>query len=143
MNSLLTITEKYGNAHSIKFNPEKTELMIFNHSIKRSGQVRRLDDWDGDLTLGGNKIKIVGSLRYLGSWLNDKLSAKEHIAKKRNAAFNAFNRFKNLVFSSVHTGAHLKGNMYKVYIRTIALYGLENFRLSTSELENWLPLKQT
>jgi hypothetical protein len=111
MNSLLTITEKYGNAHSIKFNPEKTELMIFNHSIKRSGQVRRLDDWDGDLTLGGNKIKIVGSLRYLGSWLNDKLSAKEHIAKKRNAAFNAFNRFKNLVFSSVHTGAHLKGNM--------------------------------
>ncbi len=63
------------------------------------------------------------------------MSAKEHIVKKRNAAFHAFNRVKNLGFSSIHAGAHLKGNMYKVYIRTIALYGLENFRLSTSELE--------
>jgi len=74
-------------------------------------------------------------MRYLGSWLNDKLTANTHIDKKRSAAYSAFNRIKKLGFSSIHTDCRLKGTMYKIYIRTAALYGIENFALTSSDLE--------
>jgi len=64
-------------------------MVIFNHRTKRSSASRRLDNWEGDFQLNGNPIKIVNSIRYLGSWLDDKLSAKKHISKKRSAAYIA------------------------------------------------------
>jgi len=134
MKKLLEVTETYGTNHGIKFNPDKTELLIFNHAIKRNLDSRRLDDWQGDLILSGHPINVVSSIRYLGSWLNDKLNAKDHIVKRRSTAYCAYNRVKKLGFSSIHTSARLKGNMYKVYIRTVGLYGIENFSLKQSEL---------
>jgi len=80
--------------------------------------------------LSGNKIKLVSSMRYLGSWLNDKLNANTHIEKKYSAAFAALKRIKKLGFNSVHTDCKLKGTMYKIYVRTAALYGIETFTLT-------------
>jgi len=109
-------------------------MVIFNHRTKRSSASRRLDNWEGDFQLNGNPIKIVNSIRYLGSWLDDKLSAKKHISKKRSAAYCSYNRVKKLGISSVHSGCYLKGNMYKVYVRTVALYEIENFNLTENEI---------
>ncbi len=36
VNDLLKIAESYGISHGMRFNPDKTELLVFNHNIKRS-----------------------------------------------------------------------------------------------------------
>ena len=111
MNDLLKVADNYGPIHRIKFNPNETELMIFNYSIHRSSETKRLDDWKGEIMLSGNKTKLVSSMRYLGSWLNDKLTANTHIEKKCSAAFAVFNRIKKLGFNSVLTDCKLKGKL--------------------------------
>ncbi len=70
MCDLLLVAENYGAKHGINFNPDKTELLIFNHMIKRTKEVKR--EWVGTLKLGGNEIKIISSFRYLehGSMIN-------------------------------------------------------------------------
>jgi hypothetical protein len=41
VNDLLKIAESYGLSHGMRFNPDKTELLVFNHNIKRSTVAQR------------------------------------------------------------------------------------------------------
>jgi len=86
---LLKITEDYGLSHVMKFNPEKTELLIFNMKVKRSSWTKAFDKWKVDLFLGGSIVQVANSLRYLGSILRSELSNLEHIIKKKDAAYRA------------------------------------------------------
>lgn len=44
INDLLAIADKYGKDHGMRFNPDKTELLIFNHNVKRTAEAKRKDD---------------------------------------------------------------------------------------------------
>jgi hypothetical protein len=92
VNELLKITESYGLSHGMRFNPDKTELLVFNHNIKRTAAAQREDDWRGELQLNGRCIKSSSSIRYLGVFLSDNLKAKEHLKKRRSAMFLALAR---------------------------------------------------
>jgi len=48
--------------------------------------------------------------------------------------FLALARISKLGFCDIKTDSVIKGNMFKVYIRTILMYGIENFDLSANEL---------
>lgn len=127
--------EKYGSEHGIVFNPEKTELIIFNQKLKRERDERRRDEWQGNLSLGGIIIKQVNSIRYLGSYLSDNIRNKIHIDKKRSATYLALARLRDLGFDSTHTNCDVKGSLYKIYLRPILYYGIENCLLNNSELK--------
>jgi len=133
VNGLLSIADKYGSAHGIKFNPDKTELIVFNHNVRRSASSINEDNWTGELTLSGSPLKVSSSIRYLGVMLSDNLSAKIHLKKRRAAMFAALARIAKLGFTDVKTGAMLKGNMFKVYIRSIDLTKTELTELTRIE----------
>ena len=63
-------------------------------------------------------------MRYIGSMLSDNLSAKEHLKKRRTAAFTALARISKLGFSDVQTDTAIKRNLFKAFTRTTALYGI-------------------
>ena len=132
----LKIIEAYGKEHGIKFNPDKTELVVFNRFIKRKPGTVAVDNWNEELMLDGQVVKEVPSFRYLGSYLSYDLNNKTHITKRRSAAFLALKRIEDFGFSSVVTDCALRGNMFKVYIRTVILYGVENLNLSKGEMSN-------
>ena len=119
----------------MRFNPEKTELLIFNHNVKRTAEAKREDDWRGNLVHSGSEVKMSNSIRLAtqsGVMLSDDLTAKEHLNKRRTALA----RIDKLGFNDIKTGATIKGNMFKVYLRTITMYGVENFNLSNNEINN-------
>ena len=132
----LKVIEEYGIKNGMKFNPEKTELVIFNKFGKRKAGASFTDDWKGDLVLDDSIVKEVESFRYLGSYLSYNMKNKFHISKRRSAAFLALNRINEFGFDSVISDCKLKANMFKVYIRTVILYGVENLFLSKGEIKD-------
>ncbi len=92
INGVHKIAESYGLSHGMRFNPDKTELLVFNHNIKWTAAAQREDDWRGELQLNGRCIKSSSSIRYLGVFLSDNLKAKEHLKKRRSAMFLALAR---------------------------------------------------
>ena len=84
----------------------------------------------------GEIVREVESFRYLGSNLSHNLRSSQHIAKRRGAAYLALNKIKEFGFDSVVSDCKLKANMFKVYIRTVILYGIENLFLSEGEMND-------
>jgi hypothetical protein len=131
----LKTIEEFGKENGLKFNPDKTELILFNEFGKRKPGTSFTGDWKGDLVLDGLIVKEVESIRYMGSHLSYNLRNKCHILKKRSAAYLALNRIKEFGFESVISDCKPKANMLKIYIRTVILYGVENLSLSKGELK--------
>ena len=46
---MLSIIELFGQTNGMKFNPEKTELIVFNFTVKRTLKVRMKDMWQEGL----------------------------------------------------------------------------------------------
>jgi hypothetical protein len=53
--------------NKIKLNITKTKVMIIN------------DEYDGDIMLDGAKLEIIKEIKYLGLWIDDKLSFMIHV----------------------------------------------------------------
>ncbi|RMZ98559.1 RNA-directed DNA polymerase from mobile element jockey-like [Brachionus plicatilis] len=64
----LNICEKYGIQHEIKFNPEKTQYIVFGEKLKGLEAKPRMCD---------QEIKCVDKLRYLGVILNRNNNNKD------------------------------------------------------------------
>lgn len=125
----IKVIEEYGQKHGIRYNPDKTEVCVFNN--KKSCTM--LDEWQEDLLLCGNKIKEVPKFKYLGVILSSDNTNKEHIKKRRTAAYTALTRMYNLGFNAVEADCFFKAKMFKIYIRPVLLYGLEACCLSKSD----------
>ena len=100
----LKVIEKYGNNNGIKFNPDKTELMVFNEKVKRTRRSITRDDWNGELKLDDKIIKQSKSIKYLGTILSQDLKNKTHIKKRRAAAYAALSRVNNIGLCSHNIG---------------------------------------
>ena len=130
---MLSIIELFGQTNGMKFNPEKTELIVFNFTVKRTLKVRMKDMWQEGLELGGCQIKQTNTIKYLGSILSDDLNNFAHINNRKTASFLALTKIKDFGFDSVIEDCQLKGKMFKIYLRTILTYGVENCNLTKKE----------
>ena len=64
-NQLVTVDE-FGYNNDLKFNSKKTNFMIFNEKQAKSRDENTLDNWRGELRLGGDVLEEVQTMRYLG-----------------------------------------------------------------------------
>ncbi|KAL0832810.1 hypothetical protein ABMA28_000972 [Loxostege sticticalis] len=75
---LLRICEKYAEAHGLRYNSTKSEILMFKsqgHKITSMPPVY----------LGGIALKQVSRFKYLGHWVTDSLSDDEDIERERRA----------------------------------------------------------
>ncbi|CAF0788801.1 unnamed protein product [Brachionus calyciflorus] len=129
----IVITERYGYEKETSYNPSKTTFMVFNGKMSRNAKEQREDLWQEDLVLNGSNITQVQSMKYLGANISDDDKNTVHIARRKKAAYGAFAKVKILGITSETIHPNMKGQLYKIYIRPVLLYGKENFNLNKAE----------
>lgn len=77
LRKLLSICEHYANAHGLKYNVLKTEMLVF-----RAG---RGPDRVPQIFLNGSAVNIVKQFRYLGHLLTERLQDNADIERERRA----------------------------------------------------------
>ena len=127
---------EYGVDHAIKFNPTKCELIVFNNLYKRTKAMSIGDEWQGEIILNGKIINQVSTIKYLGIMISDDYSNKCHISKRKQASFSMLAKISKPGFNDGNVGPQLIGNMFRTYIRPVALYGIEILEINKTEIES-------
>jgi hypothetical protein len=134
MQRLIDITENFGKIREIKFNPDKTNFLSVNGHCKIKNK-----KYENDLALlkmDNNIIDEVVELKYLGSYINNKLMNKTHLDDRFKMAACSVNTLANNIgFNSKILTPKIKVQLYKTYIRPVLTYGLENLIMNNSQLD--------
>jgi hypothetical protein len=77
--------EQYGKKYGIKFNPEKTLVIVLNLNVTRSIYEIKSNTWQRPLVLDCKIIQIIKSMKVLGQILSDDDSDQEHIKNRLRA----------------------------------------------------------
>lgn len=126
LNKLLEVVSKFGLDFEVKFNPDKTQFMVFEHNKNKS---------KNDLVIFNNeKLERVYEMKYLGSYLEPNLSGMAHINKKIQEANGKVHAIKSVGFTSKLINTEIKINQYKTYIRPVLTYGMCNIQLKPKQI---------
>lgn len=117
LQKLIKIVEEYGQSLEIKFNPSKTQMIIFNDNVKLNKTNRVTDAWQQKVKMYGEAIQEVDTLRYLGIELDKKLSGKKHIKERNQLTTISMVKLEKLGINSSYVEPHVKFFLYKTYIR--------------------------
>ena len=74
---------KWATERGLTFCPKKTAVLIFTRKQRKSYKVT------SNLTLYNSEVTPVREVKYLGVWIDDKLSFKKHLSEKIKAAKRA------------------------------------------------------
>lgn len=133
LQSQINTVESYGVENEIKYNPEKTTLMIFNEKVSRTVETKKLDTWQDDVKLNNIPIKRVKNMKYLGVEISDDDKNKQHLDKRNKSAIIALAKIKKIGLASTNIHPMTKGHLYNTHIRPILYYGIENIYLNKTE----------
>lgn len=128
----LEIVEKYGHEFDVKFNPDKTVYMVFNEKCERSAEAKRKDIWQGRLALCDSELEKTDCMKYLGFEIDKENNDKKHIQKRKQKTIGCLSKLKMFGINSDLMCPYMKGQLFKIYIRPILLYGIENVKISKS-----------
>jgi len=117
LNDLLKIVMRFGKDYEIKFNPDKTQYMVFGNSGKRR-QVKPI--------FNNVELEKVDTIKFLGAYLTSKLHSKQHVQNKVNSSVFKINTLKKSGFNSKYASHLVKLIQYKMFIRPILLHDAEN-----------------
>jgi exonuclease III len=118
LDKLLSCCHKYACDWRLRFNPDKSMVMIFNDNKSKDNRYRT---WH----LGNSVIKEVESVRHVGSMLTKDLSQKINV---KNACQKARGSFLGLVNCGLHGDGFHPLTSLKIYQSVVlpsALYGSE------------------
>ncbi|RNA07484.1 RNA-directed DNA polymerase from mobile element jockey-like [Brachionus plicatilis] len=104
----LNIREKYGIQQEIKFNPEKTQFIVFGDKMKLGDHKPRMYN---------QEIEHVDKLRYLEFLLNRNNNNKDQVESRIKAAFRSFSSLRNLQTDNNYLTTKIKIHLYKVFLR--------------------------
>ncbi len=122
--TMLDCVTEFGIASKIKFNPEKTNVMVVgNKTIPFR------------LKLCGKNIVLVDEIKYLGVMLNKQDKARAHINKRKQAAYASYNSLKTTGIINKYMDPISKMKLFNIYIRPILSYGLETLMINGDELK--------
>ena len=110
---------KKGEANHIIFNHDKTELIHFFPS-----QSIDLDDARFKVKIGEKEIKAQESLKWLGIYIDSKLTFKEHVIKKTLEATRVFHQIERLSNTERGLSFQAMRQLYIACICSIADYGV-------------------
>ncbi|XP_048479057.1 uncharacterized protein LOC125488972 [Plutella xylostella] len=75
---LLSICESYAEAHGLRYNAKKSELLVFKAGTKYYPDIP-------EVTLSGAPLKVVPRFKYLGHWVSESQSDDWDIERERRA----------------------------------------------------------
>ncbi|KAG7305138.1 hypothetical protein JYU34_010626 [Plutella xylostella] len=75
---LLSICESYAEAHGLRYNAKKSELLVFKAGTKYYPDIP-------EVTLSGTPLKVVPRFKYLGHWVSESQSDDWDIERERRA----------------------------------------------------------
>jgi len=108
-----------GRANHIIFDHDKTELIHFFPS-----QSIDLDDSRFKVKIGEKEIQAQESLKWLGIYLDSRLTFKEHVAKKTAEATRVFHQIERLSNTERGLSFQAMRQLYIACICSIADYGV-------------------
>jgi len=117
LNKLLEICTKFGLYFEVKFNPSKTQFMIFNKN-KNDQSIKPFFD--------NLELEEVNSIKFLGAYLSNDLSSETHVSKRVISATLKVNCLYKSGFKSEFASSQLKMSQYKSFIRPSLLHDAEN-----------------
>lgn len=132
MQKLLKIVENYGKKWEIKFNPVKTVYMELNKKVTKIGK-QKLKKITKQLIFDKQPIEEVKTMKYLGMMIRNDLKNVDHIEERQKNTSAAFYKMQKLGVLSSKMSFQMKIALYKVYCRTVLLYGVENTYLTKAE----------
>jgi hypothetical protein len=132
LQKLLDIVGDIGSRREIKFNPEKSVIMIFEN---KKHKPCKKDAIENPLTLTNQPIPVVNSMRYLGLYINDNGDNKTHLDVKCDYALKRLSELSRIGIYSSEIHPIMKGQIYQTMIRPIILYGCEiaNYNIGQSQ----------
>ena len=75
-------------------------------------------------------------MKYLGVWVNNKNSNKDHLEERRLKTWRAFYAIKKEIgIDKKEIKPQLKAFIIKTFIRPVAYYGIENIKLSQTDIK--------
>jgi hypothetical protein len=125
--TMLNEITKISESHEIKFNPDKTNMMIFD---------KKENDSNLQLLLCGKPIVHSNQIKYLGTEITTNYSNIAHIETRRKKVAISLN---NLISSSIindYMPTSAKMKLFKVYIKPLLTYGCEILDLDENELKS-------
>lgn len=135
LQKMLDITSQFGLNHEIKFNVNKTNIIVFHNKRKYSkSSINGLDSDDKiRFRLDGQLVPVVDKIRYLGTWIDKYLSNSYNISERIRCLAAKFNSLEKLGFKSNSVRPRLKAFYYKTYVRPYLLNGFEVLTLGAGE----------
>jgi exonuclease III len=114
MRKLLRICESYAGAHGLRYNPKKSEYMIFKSGSK-------IYSLDSPITLCGAPLNRVSKFKYLGHWVTDDLCDNNDIERERRSLSIRCN---TLARRFVRCTVSVKATLFKAYCQSFYTCGL-------------------
>jgi len=114
MQGALQRVERWCRSHGLSVNPEKTEVVPFTR--RRKGLPR-------GLTLFGERLRVSGSVKYLGVIIDCRLTWKEHVARVVQKATACLSASRRAFGATWGLKPHVVHWLYTVVIRPMITYG--------------------
>lgn len=113
----LNILVEYYEKWKLKINSEKTELIVFSNAIKEENKKPYV-------VIDGVKVEIKRNVKYLGYFLDHKLSHNYHIKETKNKAYIIAMMLHHLIGRASTLSQKNKLILYKQIVRPILLYAV-------------------
>jgi hypothetical protein len=118
---IATDAMRWGSDNKVEFEVSKTEVLVFGRRRKVLQKARNAVVRVGEQTFKINQ----GATKWLGLWLDPKLSFKTHFEKRMASAKGALQRVASLSSSNGGLSVSLMRRVVVAAVTSVALYGAE------------------
>jgi hypothetical protein len=124
---MLDVVGEYGIDYEIKYNPDKSQLMICNKNVKRQNSEQHENDIyiEYDLKLLGEVIPEVSEVTYLGVKITSQNLTSNHLGERIESAARAMQSLRHIGMYNRILNPITKATIYKCMVRPILLHGSE------------------
>lgn len=126
MRPMLKVVEQFGLDYEIKFNGEKTQLMIVNYKYETNYQME----------LNKKTLERVRVIKYLGVLIQDSFKNDLHIEDRICKLNKALLSLKNIGLYNLQLSAKLIVRLCMTYLRPILTYGLDVISLTSTQMDD-------
>jgi hypothetical protein len=126
MRAMLKVVEQFGLDYEIKFNGDKSQLMIVNY--KGENEYR--------MELNNKQLERVRVIKYLGILIQDNFKNELHIEDRISKVSKALLSIKNIGLYNLQLSAKLIVRLYTTYLRPILTYGLDTISLTSTQADD-------
>jgi hypothetical protein len=134
MEKLLSAVDKYGKEKEIKFNGNKTNLLVFNKKIRKLNK-KELEEEKISLKLDDELIVEVDEARYLGFILNTNKLNYAHIENRLSTFATKVFQLNRCDFDKPEMPSRSKSIIYKAHLRPILFYGIDCINLNNGDIK--------